>query len=66
MTESSLTAFAVLSMVVVDAAGSLPQAVKKIPQVTAIKPRLLFNVLFIMKIFTKLGLPLSRGSIVQK
>ena len=60
MTESWVTTFAVLSMVAVAVAGSFPQAIKKILQVNAIKPALIFIVLFIMKIFTKLGLPSNR------
>ena len=66
MTESSAAAFAVLSMVAVAVAGLLPQAIKKILQLTAIKPALIFIVLFIMKIFTKLGLPLNRPIIMNK
>jgi hypothetical protein len=46
-------------MLVVAVALLLPQAVKKILQVTTIKPRLIFIVLCILKIFTKLGLPLN-------
>ena len=45
MTESWVTAFAVLSMLLVAVAVSLPQANKKILQVTVIKLRPLLIVL---------------------
>jgi hypothetical protein len=44
-------------VVSVEAALSPPQAIKKILTETAIKPKLVLIDLFIMKIFTKLGLP---------
>jgi hypothetical protein len=60
MTESSAATVTVLSIVAVELAVSLPQAIKKILPQNAIKPRLVFIVLIIMKIFTKLGLPSNK------
>jgi hypothetical protein len=61
MTESSAATETVLSieLLVVSVVGVLlpPQAIKKILPQTANKPKLVLIDLFIMKIFTKLGLP---------
>jgi hypothetical protein len=59
MTESSAATVTVLSIEVAVVVDELlpPQANKNILPQNAIKPKLVLIDLFIMKIFTKLGLP---------